>query len=116
MSSRFRARTSRRWWRAGCACTPGVTTAGTPPRRCEHTMALALPRLTTYGDYLDLHAREQPSADAVWHAGRTLSYRDLAEQVARMADALAAAGVEAGDRVAVLCTPRPEYLVSLLAA
>ena len=79
-------------------------------------MALALPRLTTYADYLDLYAREQPGADAVWHAGRTLSYRDLAEQVARMADALAAAGVEAGDRVAVLCTPRPEYLVSLLAA
>lgn len=79
-------------------------------------MTSALPRLTSFTDYLDLYARARPDADAVWHAGTLLSYRALAEQVDAMAGSLAAAGLRAGDRVAVLSTPRPEYLVTLLAA
>ncbi|KRA24566.1 hypothetical protein ASD65_09185 [Microbacterium sp. Root61] len=79
-------------------------------------MTLSLPRLTTFADYLDLHAVERPDADAVWHDGVTLSYRVLRERVDALAAALASTGVVAGDRVAVLSTPRPEYLISLLAA
>ena len=65
-------------------------------------MTSALPRLTSFTDYLDLYARARPDADAVWHAGTLLSYRALAEQVDAMAGSLAAAGLRAGDRVAVL--------------
>jgi len=64
-------------------------------------MTSALPRLTSLTDYLDLYARARPDADAVWHAGTLLSYRALAEQVDAMAGSLAAAGLRAGDRVAV---------------
>ena len=79
-------------------------------------MAQQLPRLGSYADYLALYARTQADADAVWHEGVMWSWRELARQVEAMAGALAAAGVRPGDRVAVLCTPRPEFLVTLLAA
>lgn len=79
-------------------------------------MTLTLPRFTTLADYLDHYAAETPAADAVWHDGALLSYAELAEKVERMAGSLAAAGLSAGDRVAVLSTPRPEFLISLLAA
>ena len=79
-------------------------------------MALELPRFTTLADYLDYYAAETPDADAVWHAGTTLSYAELAHRVDLVAGSLAASGLTAGDRVAVLSTPRPEFLVTLLAA
>ena len=79
-------------------------------------MALALPRFTTLADYLDHYAAETPGADAVWHEGTLLSYAGLAGRVERMAGSLAAAGLTSGDRVAVLSTPRPEFLITLLAA
>ncbi len=79
-------------------------------------MTGTLPRLNSFVDYLDLYARTQPDADAVWHAGTVLSYATLAERVQAMAGSLAAAGLRAGDRVAVLSTPGPDYLVTMLAA
>ena len=79
-------------------------------------MALALPRFTTLADYLDHYAAETPGADAVWHEGTLLSYAGLAGRVERMAGSLAAAGLTSGNRIAVLSTPRPEFLITLLAA
>ncbi|UNK71462.1 class I adenylate-forming enzyme family protein [Microbacterium sp. H1-D42] len=79
-------------------------------------MPLTLPRLTTFADYLDHYAASTPGAPAVWHDGSALTYVDLAARVEAMASSLAAVGVQRGDRIAVLCTPRPEYLISLLAA
>lgn len=79
-------------------------------------MALALPRFTTLADYLDHYAATTPAADAVWHEGAVLSYAELAQRVERMAGSLSAAGLTPGDRVAVLSTPRPEFLITLLAA
>ncbi len=75
----------------------------------------AVPQPTSYLDYLDHYARATPDADAVWFEGVTVSYRELAERVADLAATLAALGAAPGVRVATLCTPRPEYLVSLLA-
>jgi acyl-CoA synthetase (AMP-forming)/AMP-acid ligase II len=47
---------------------------------------------------------------------RRLRYRELDERVARLASALAAAGVTRGDRVALLSENRAEYLEVFLAA
>lgn len=79
-------------------------------------MPLALPRFTTLADYLDHYAAETPAADALWHEGTMLSYAELAQRVERMAGSLSAAGLTQGDRIAVLSTPRPEFLITLLAA
>ena len=75
----------------------------------------AVPQPTSYLDYLDHYALATPEADAVWFEGVTLSYSDLATRVDELAATLAALGVAPGSRVATLCTPRPEYLISLLA-
>jgi long-chain acyl-CoA synthetase len=48
--------------------------------------------------------------------GRPTSYGELRDQVARFRGGLAAAGVTAGDRVALLCANGPSFVVSYLAA
>jgi acetoacetyl-CoA synthetase len=49
-------------------------------------------------------------------ARRALSYRELHESVARVADGLRSAGVVAGDRVAAFIPNLPETLIAMLAA
>lgn len=53
-----------------------------------------------------------PDKTAIVHGndGRTYSYRQLGERVNRFASALRAAGLEQGDRVALLCPNVPAYL------
>lgn len=51
---------------------------------------------------------------AVVFAGRTWSFQDLDRLSARYAHGLSAAGIEAGDRVAVLAETSPEVIVALL--
>lgn len=53
---------------------------------------------------------------ATFFRGDVTTYRALAEAVDRVASGILAAGVEPGDRVATLSTPRPEFLVTYLAA
>ena len=48
-------------------------------------------------------------------ARRVLSYRELRQEVARIADGLRAAGVEAGDRVAGFLPNLPETTIAMLA-
>ena len=52
--------------------------------------------------------------EAVVHGDHRLSYRALAARALALADTLRARGIRPGDRVAVLFTPRPEALVTLL--
>ncbi|MFI6260100.1 amino acid adenylation domain-containing protein [Micromonospora zamorensis] len=60
-------------------------------------------------------AARTPEAEAVRHADRTWSYRDLDEAANRLARVLLARGVSREDRVGV-CLPRtPELVVALLA-
>lgn len=56
-----------------------------------------------------------PDADALVHDDRCLSYRALDEQVGRVAAGLAACGVDAGDRVALVLGNRIEFVVLVLA-
>lgn len=79
-------------------------------------VSFPIPRLNTYSDYLDCHADTRGDTAALWYQGQTLSYRVLSDLVHRMCGSLAAMGLQPGDRVAVLCTPRPEFLITLLAA
>jgi fatty-acyl-CoA synthase len=57
-----------------------------------------------------------PDRAAVIHGDLRWSYEQFAEEVGRMAGALRRAGVEAGDRVAILAPNTPWHLVSCFAA
>lgn len=88
----------------------------TASSRTQQVGPLELPELTTIAHYVAQHAAATPEAPAVWFEGTTTSYAQLDALVDDFARSLIAAGARAGDRVAVLSTPRPEFLVSLLAA
>ena len=79
-------------------------------------MTLTLPVLSRINDYLDLYAQTTPEASACWFDGTFTSYAELAQRVDALARAFVGLGLRHGDRVAVLSTPRPEFLVSMLAA
>ncbi|MEX1279650.1 MAG: long-chain-fatty-acid--CoA ligase [Acidimicrobiia bacterium] len=49
---------------------------------------------------------------AIRHGDRALTYADMAVEATRLANALAASGIEAGARVAYLCPNIPEMLVA----
>src|SRR5499433_1010873 len=72
--------------------------------------------LDRISDYPDYWAARRPAQEAMVLDGLRLTYADLAAAVDRCARAMFAAGVRRGDRVAVLCTPRPEGLICFLAA
>lgn len=66
--------------------------------------------------WLDAQARRAPRADAIRAGGRSHSYGELAERVARAAAVLAAAGLRAGDRLGVLLPGTLEHVVVVYAA
>lgn len=66
-------------------------------------------------DILDESAREHPDAAALEFFGRTTAYRDLHVQVQRVAAGLAARGVRAGDRVAIVLPNCPQHIVAFYA-
>ena len=65
--------------------------------------------ITSIADIIRTHGRERPDAPALEYEGRTLTFGDLDTRSSRLADALAAAGVGAEDRVAFLDKNGPEY-------
>lgn len=66
-------------------------------------------------DAIDYWATQTPSASATWFQGQSLTYQDIRERVDAFACALVGTGVKKGDVVAVLTTPRPEFLIALTA-
>lgn len=78
----------------------------------EGAVAPDYPRIS---DYPMHYARTAPEREALVLDGRGLRYRDFAVDIDRCARALLAHGVRKGDRVAMLSTPRPEYLTVFLA-
>ena len=79
-------------------------------------MTLALPILPRINDYLDLYAKNTPEAPACWFHEKFTTYAELSQRVDTLARGLLGLGLRHGERVAVLSTPRPEFLVSMLAA
>ena len=60
--------------------------------------------------------RLSPDKTAITFRGRTTTYLDLDDRVARLAHALRSLGVGRGDRVALLSTNHPGYLEALFAS
>jgi len=66
-------------------------------------------------DVLLARAGDTPVAVALRHRDATVSYRELADNSARLARGLRDDGVAAGDRVAIMGTNEPAFVVSYLA-
>lgn len=66
-------------------------------------------------DLLDERCEQWADHDAVSFFGRTMTYRGLSEQVARVAQGLADLGVKAGDRVALIMPNAPQHIVAFYA-
>ncbi len=75
--------------------------------------APVLPRIA---DYLAHHAAGQPEAEAMVHGAARWNWAQLAAEVETLARAFLAAGVQRGDRIACLSTPRPEFWIGFLAS
>ncbi|MDB5429975.1 MAG: substrate-CoA ligase [Caulobacter sp.] len=73
------------------------------------------PRLVRLSDYVGHYASTRPESEAVVFGAQRLTYAQLDLEVDRCARALARAGVGLGDRVAMLTTPRTEFIVTLMA-
>jgi len=73
------------------------------------------PRLTRISDYLFHWAERRPGALAMALGEQRLTYAEASQQVRALSRALLASGVGKGDRVAMLCTPRPEFWLTFLA-
>ena len=66
---------------------------------------------TTIGDLFRRATRHYPSRVAIKQGTCALTYRELGEQVNRLANALLGLGLSLGDRVALLMWNCPEYVV-----
>ena len=65
---------------------------------------------------LDQHARSQPHKQALRGAGRSWTYAELAEASRRAATVLRAQGLQAGDKLALLCFNTPGFVFALFGA
>jgi acyl-CoA synthetase (AMP-forming)/AMP-acid ligase II len=73
------------------------------------------PALPLISDYAGWWAAQRPEAEAVVLGDLRWTWAELSRRVDETARALLAAGVGAGDRVATLSPPHPDYLVTFLA-
>jgi fatty-acyl-CoA synthase len=62
--------------------------------------------------FLERSAEVYPDKVAIVHGDRRMTYREFAGEATRLARALQASGIEAGDRVAYLCPNIPELLIA----
>ncbi len=74
-----------------------------------------LPILRLITDHLDRQADERPDQDFLVLGETRHTYAQAKAMVDRTAKALLAAGVERGERVAMMSTPRPEFFIHHLA-
>jgi acyl-CoA synthetase (AMP-forming)/AMP-acid ligase II len=77
--------------------------------------ALAAARAYTLVTQLARHAHQMPDAPAIRYQGRTVTWKQLDDRVARLASALADRGVGHGDRVAIIMLNNIEYMEATLA-
>jgi fatty-acyl-CoA synthase len=78
-------------------------------------MEEAPPLLERISDYLIWYAHNTPRAEALVLGTQRMTYEELARDVDLLSRALLAAGIRAGDRVATLATPHPDFFILFLA-
>ncbi|TXS95272.1 long-chain-fatty-acid--CoA ligase [Parahaliea maris] len=66
-------------------------------------------------NYFDFHLRRAPERDCLIYQGQTYSYQQIGELSQKIANGLLALGVQADDRVAILCENCPEFLAFMMA-
>jgi long-chain acyl-CoA synthetase len=66
-------------------------------------------------DIVDASARDYPDAPALQFFGRETTYRQLHEEISRVAEGLRARGVRAGDPVAIVLPNCPQHIVAFYA-
>lgn len=98
----------------------GTVTSFDPPRPWTASYAAGVPedldpQTGSLVDILDASTRDYPDAPALEFFGRTTSYADLSAEVSRVAAALAAHGVRAGDPVAIVLPNCPQHIVAFYA-
>jgi acyl-CoA synthetase (AMP-forming)/AMP-acid ligase II len=74
------------------------------------------PFLARLSDYLFYWAERRPTQTAFTLGETRWTYADAADCVRALSRAMLDAGIRKGDRIAMLSTPRPEFLLTLLAA
>ena len=62
--------------------------------------------------FLERSAEVYPDKVAIVYGDRRTTYREFAAEATRLARALQASGIDAGDRVAYLCPNIPELLIA----
>lgn len=82
--------------------------------RPESARDLNLPE-TSLSHLMDEAVRTAPEKIALEFFGATTSYRQLGEQILRVAEGLRAAGIQAGDRVAIIMPNCPQHIVAFYA-
>jgi fatty-acyl-CoA synthase len=78
--------------------------------------ASSRPGSRTLGDLVNEIAARRPAAEAIVFRDERLDYVALKTRVDALARSLLAVGVQRGDRVALLATNRPEWIICTLAA
>ncbi len=66
-------------------------------------------------DLLDERVAQYASRDAISFFGKTVSYRELGDRVARVANGLRELGVRRGDRVALIMPNAPQHVIAFYA-
>jgi acyl-CoA synthetase (AMP-forming)/AMP-acid ligase II len=74
------------------------------------------PLLDRISDYVEWYAERSPSAEALVLDSCRIDYAQLASEVRALSSAMLAAGIKAGDRIATLATPHPDFFIIFLAA
>src|SRR4051812_20741054 len=71
--------------------------------------------ITSFAGVIREHGRERPDRPAIEFEGRSISFGELDARSSQLANALAAAGVKAEDRVAFLDKNGPEFFETAFA-
>ena len=61
-------------------------------------------------DFLDFHARERPDSEFAVIGDRMVTYSEASKRINQLANAFTSAGLNKGDRVAVLSKNSIEYM------
>ncbi len=67
-----------------------------------------------YIELLRTHVRRQPTAPAVVHAGRTITFTELEADSNRIARRLASMGAHQGERIGLMCPRSAEFIVAAI--